>query len=436
MSLINKIDIYILKKIIPTYVINLIVITIILMLDKLFELAELIISKGVPFIMIVNLILYILPSLLALTIPMAVALSFLMVFSSLSANNEITAFYNSGIHPMKLFRYPFIFALLITIFLFYFNSFILPKSNYNAKQIYTEIHTKKPSAQIVENQFIDKIDGYRIFIEKMDYHKGELKNIIIYDYKNRHNIKTITANSGRLDIYKDKGTMSFKLFNGSIYRYNKKDKNKLIKMNFSKQSINIQYEKPTSITASKGDREYTNREIKSHLNKFKKNLKKVTKKEITLQEKIDNQNLNTREKKVLKNNYEKLKRNLTHITKKINELLVKYHKKHALAVSTIIFAFIAFPLGIITRKRKKGYSYVISIFLFLIYWISLIGGETLADRGILSPFYSMWLANIFLSFIAIYLNIIIIKGHFYTAFSFVHKFIKGIKKYVKNIKNR
>jgi len=426
---------YILKKLIPTFFINLILLTLILLLDKIFEMAELIISKGVPFFMVMKLLFFLLPSLLALTVPMAIVISYLMVFSEMSANKEIIACYNSGIHPLKLFKLPFFFALFLSFFMIYFNSYILPNSNYKAKKIYSEIQTKKPSAQIIENRFIDNIDGYRIYIEKMDYHRGELKNIIIYDYKDNQNIKTITAEKGKLNIYDNKKILSFNLYNGSVYKYDQKDKTKLLKFNFNNQQINIQYDSPNTPSVSKGDREYTSKEIKKNLAKFKNNLEMVLKKEKTLQKKINNKKVNDKSRKYLQRNYDRIKRNIKHLSNKINELLVEYHKKFALAFSILIFAFVAYPLGIITRKSKKGYSYIISIFLFFIYWICLIGGETLADRGLLTAFASMWLANFIMTIIAIYLNIIVIKGHFYFSFSFLNKIISGIKKHVLNKKN-
>ncbi|MFQ5630789.1 MAG: LptF/LptG family permease [bacterium] len=77
----------------------------------------------------------------------------------------------------------------------------------------------------------------------------------------------------------------------------------------------------------------------------------------------------------------------------INRYLVEVHKKYSIPIAFIIFVLIGAPLGIKARKGSLGVGSGISLLFFLIYWSTLIAGEDLADRGIISPFLSMWLAN-------------------------------------------
>jgi len=89
----------------------------------------------------------------------------------------------------------------------------------------------------------------------------------------------------------------------------------------------------------------------------------------------------------------------------INSLMVEVYKKYAIPAACIVFVLIGAPLGIMTRKGNLGISGGISVVFFLIYWIFLIGGEELADRQYITPFWSMWAANIFVGAAGIYLTV-------------------------------
>jgi len=89
--------------------------------------------------------------------------------------------------------------------------------------------------------------------------------------------------------------------------------------------------------------------------------------------------------------------------KKIDNYWVEVHKKYSIPFACIVFVLIGVPLGTMTRKGGLGVAAAISLIFFLIYWAFLIGGEKLSDRGLLSPFWGMWSANILLGILGIIL---------------------------------
>lgn len=89
----------------------------------------------------------------------------------------------------------------------------------------------------------------------------------------------------------------------------------------------------------------------------------------------------------------------------IGAFLVEVHKKYALPVACLIFVFVGVPLGIMSKKGGIGVGAGLSLAFFLIYWIFLLGGEKLADRGLLSPAIAMWSANVVVFFVGIWLMI-------------------------------
>ncbi|HEX9615498.1 MAG TPA: LptF/LptG family permease, partial [Bacteroidota bacterium] len=87
------------------------------------------------------------------------------------------------------------------------------------------------------------------------------------------------------------------------------------------------------------------------------------------------------------------------------EYLVEIHKKYAIPAACVIFVLIGAPLGIMARKGTFGVAASLSLGFFLIYWACLIGGEKLADRGFLEPWVGMWIANIGLGILGVYLTV-------------------------------
>jgi lipopolysaccharide export system permease protein len=80
---------------------------------------------------------------------------------------------------------------------------------------------------------------------------------------------------------------------------------------------------------------------------------------------------------------------------------VEIYKKYSIPFACILFVLVGCPLGIISRRGNFGTSAGISLAFYLFYWISLIGGEKLADRGFFSPFLSMWMGNIIIGIVGI-----------------------------------
>lgn len=79
--------------------------------------------------------------------------------------------------------------------------------------------------------------------------------------------------------------------------------------------------------------------------------------------------------------------------RRVNALEVEFWKKISIPFSSLIFVLVGVPLGILTRRSGMGLAIAISMGIFLVYWVALIAGETLADRMLLSPFWAMWTPN-------------------------------------------
>jgi len=92
----------------------------------------------------------------------------------------------------------------------------------------------------------------------------------------------------------------------------------------------------------------------------------------------------------------------------MNKFNIEIYKKYSIPAASLAFILIGAPLGILARRGGMGVAIAISFLLFVVYWASLIGGEDIADRGLLSPFWAMWGANILLGIVGIYLIYIVV----------------------------
>jgi len=91
--------------------------------------------------------------------------------------------------------------------------------------------------------------------------------------------------------------------------------------------------------------------------------------------------------------------------RRIDEYLVEINKKYSIPAACFVFVFIGAPIGIMARRGTFGVAATFSLGFFILYWAALIGGEKLADRGFISPWLGMWIANIVLFVVGIYLTI-------------------------------
>jgi lipopolysaccharide export system permease protein len=107
----------------------------------------------------------------------------------------------------------------------------------------------------------------------------------------------------------------------------------------------------------------------------------------------------------------------------IRSYLVEIHKKFSIPFACIVFVFIGAPLGIMSRRGTFGMSASLSLGFFVFYWACLKGGENLADRGFFDPWVGMWIANIVLGIIGVYLTVRTARENPAIDWSYLSRFI-------------
>ncbi len=371
--MIKKLDLYMVREHVGPFVGGLLTLTILMLLNRIFQLLDLIIKKGVPIATVFQVFMLSLPFILAMTVPMALLISSLVAFGRFSQDFEILAAKSLGISFRRVLFGPIAFGTIIAVLMVLFNNYVLPDANHKVKNLVFDISLKKPAIRIKEGVFT-KINNYHIYVESKDDRTGRIYNVKIEQPQGDGKITTITSKNGIVDI-KD-SFLILTLYNGTIYQTEGKSNQEFRAIHFQRHAISIPVD--TRLVkkerAYRGEREMNIAQLEAKIKEKDKEIKSTND---TFRIKI-----------------------LTHIKDRYR---IEIHKKFSLPFAGIIFIIVGAAISTITRRGGYGSAFGFSFLIYTFYYIMLIGGEELGRRGYVSPFISMWGANIIFSLIAILL---------------------------------
>lgn len=456
MKILNR---YIFKEHLAPFFGALIVIMFILLMQFLVKYIGQIFGKGLSFFIIMELIIYNLAWMMALAVPMATLIAVLMAFGRFSADNEITILKSSGISIYRTIRPSLYFGLTLTVLMIYFNDQILPDTNHAARQMFSAIKKKKPTLSLEEHIFYEMgnyafvVDG----IEKTtpdewldlgnllgpEYKDPErldrLRNVTIFDRSDPNTTSTINAAEGYMVYSKEKRALIFTLFNGEFHELNFKKIEEYQRSKFAKHIVNVpaeNFELKERNSSYRSDREMNIKQMEAEVDENKqqlndqlrrsagdldKNFNRLSglfallesdsfnaKGRIDTTVNMKNIRRTARQKAIRSaDRYaQKMKTNVNLVdqhSKRINKFEVEIYKKLSIPFASIMFVLVGAPLGIMARKGSTGIAITLSLGFFILYWAFLIGGEKLADRELVSPFWAMWSPNFIVFFAGLYL---------------------------------
>ncbi|MFQ5864417.1 MAG: LptF/LptG family permease [bacterium] len=386
------------------------VINLLFILNLLFRELGKLLSKGLAFNVIVEFIFLNLAWMIALSVPMAVLCATLMAFGRLSADNEITAIKASGISLFQILPPVLVVSTLVAGALIWFNNHILPDFNHRARLLAMDIARKKPMINLESGVWFTEIPDYDVLVQEIREKESTsyLENIVIEDKTDPNITKTIIAKKGDIYFHQDTGLLEITLYSGESQEVNFREPEAFKKLTFSKHVLKIPMSDillKRSQSGYRGDREKSTAQLLEdvHLNR-----KRISERQKRLREKVNkilSKYTSTRPERTplfqnILSEHQQLRRQIqTELNmingyrKSSNIFLVEVHKKYSIPAACVVFILIGAPLGIMVRQRGLAAG-ALSYLFFVLYWACLIGGETLADRQIISPFLAMWSPNI------------------------------------------
>ncbi len=453
--MINKVQKDLLKKHVGPFLFCFFTVMFVLLMQFLILHVDKLVGKGLPFSIVIELILNNLAYMVVLAVPMAVLVATLMAFGKFSEWNELTALKAAGVNPFSLIKPVLISAGILFIGLSYFSNEILPESNHKARSLFIDIRMQKPGFDLQPGVFYDGIDGYTFLVREIDSASDTLRNVTLFQEPTRDRYRAyIKAEKGWLKS-PDESTLSLFLRDGTIIRYipgSRQGQETVERSRFNQYRISfdlsdLAFSRSNPEQRSRNDRTMSsqamlavidtlrtekekhfqrhmkgagtlNREIPSHGRDFagasfgSNDTLQIYEsrfgilndlKDIDRQTRVVTHSLSKLSS--YRSEIDNLAKDLKWRETRIAEYMVEVHKKFSIPFACVIFVLLGAPIGMMTRKGNIGFAAIISAVLLTFYFIMIIQGEKWADRLYISPFIGMWGINILLGIVGILLTL-------------------------------
>lgn len=177
MKIINK---YILDELKGPIILAVFVFTFIFLLDIVVTMMEHIIVKGISVFDVLRLLSFYIPPILTQTIPIGMFLGIMICFTKFSRNSESVAMVSTGMSIRDILKPILAIAIGASIFIIFLQESIIPRSFIKLKYVGAKIAYENPVFQLKEKTFIDNLDEYSIYVDKVSS-DGKAKNIIAFE---------------------------------------------------------------------------------------------------------------------------------------------------------------------------------------------------------------------------------------------------------------
>ncbi|MBI9100672.1 MAG: LptF/LptG family permease [Spirochaetaceae bacterium] len=378
--------------------------------NQLLLMAGEILEKNVPFLIVVKLIVYSLPAIIAIAFPFATLVGALMAVGKLSSENEILAMECSGISLKRIFLPLISIGVFFSIFSFIVNDYFLPLGSIHFTRLYKELIYSNPELELEPNSIKLYQDSTIITGNIND---NIIDNIVIIDRSIENDKRVILADNGGFNSQvENSGVISLTLNNIFSHVIETKSKGDFSYTKAEKMIYNILLKDISVSLKNPGPREMSSRDVYTQIKKkmVDFNLRKAKQADLiflsqyrlrsSYQEITDHMEdngfssksdlLNRNMEKYIKESEKKLEDKSLQIWK------LEFYQKMSIPFSCLPFILLAFPLGLFTKRSGKSVGFGIGLLITVIYWSMLIGGRTIGIRTSVSPALIMWLPNIFI----------------------------------------
>ena len=340
---------YVLQELWLPFFLSFITLNFIFMAGYLARAANFIIGRGIPILDTLYVLLLALPEMISYTMPTSILTTVLVVFGSLSQNNEIRAVKASGIQPLQVMMPAFLVGLALSFLMFIFNDQIATNAGFQFRRTAKKMLIKHPGAVIEPGRFVKLSDTVILLAKKVQ--GNQMEDIIAYENEATDKpIRTVIAERGEIFSRNNNTELEIKLYEGSISDAE----------NSSVQSIQFKtYEFPTL--------------GQEDIRKMKKKMRDLSLAELLL--KVSQPALPVQEKR---------------------EIWSAFHNRIAFSFGSFIFVFMGIPIAILVQRGEIILSFAISMAAASLYYIFFVGAKSVSIQGILPPFISYWIPNLLL----------------------------------------
>ncbi|MBF6629239.1 MAG: LptF/LptG family permease [Proteiniphilum sp.] len=435
------------------------------LMQFLWKYVEDMVGKGLGLDVIGEMFFYAALNLIPMALPLAILLASLMVFGNLGENLELLAIKSAGVPLLKTMKPLIILILFISVGAFFFQNNALPKIQTKFYSLLISIRQASPELDVPEGVFYKEISGYNLYVESKDQKTGMLYDVLIYDVASGFDkMAVIVCDSAKMSMTEDKTMLIFTMYSGQQFQNypdgspsrSSSDFVPYARENFEVKTMMISYDANFNRIGeedieSSSTSNYVSKNlsklgysidsmvvIMDSVNKIDRKMMKrnsyltfrnsypadqkdsiillaqqtgveVPRADTLLQSKEQNVQSTILQNAFMKaenNSNEFLFRSLNKTTtqKTINRHWIEWHRKFTIPFTCLIFFFIGAPLGSIVRKGGLGTPIVISVALFIIYYIVENIGYKMTRDGVWVHWFGMWFSSLILLPIGIFLT--------------------------------
>ena len=453
---IKKLDIFIVKQFGMLFIGTFFICQFVLMMQFLWRYIDDLIGKGLTMDVLAQFFWYMGLMLVPQALPLAILLSSLIAYGNLGESSELTAIKAAGISLMQSFRGLIVITIIITFASFYFQNNIGPASNLKLAQLVLSMREKSPETQIPVGVFYDGIPNSNIYVQKKDNETGKLYGIMIYRMTGSYEDQAIIlADSGMLQSTADRKHLLLSLWSGEWFEnmqsqeftntaavpyrretfvdkkivipfddgFNLTDASLLSGSAKSKSmgaiwhsldSLNHYYDSVGNVNFKELSYLYNPVKVKTSRDSLRLETKRASLKQ-TFDVETDYSKLSSAQKQqVVSSAIANIQRDISELDYRSmltvdGDVAIRFHwieayNKITLALSCLLFFFIGAPLGAIIRKGGLGIPIIVSVLVFITYYILDNSGYRMAREGIWAIWFGKTLAMMVLTPIAVFVT--------------------------------
>ena len=356
---------YTIREFVPPFFASLLCLTLILLLEEIFRLTRLFVKKGVSPFYLLELLIYVLPATIVVTIPMSTLIGILIAFGRLSTDNEITAMRAHGVSFQQLLVPMLITSIFLSITDLVFMDYALPHGNAAYSSLKRDISRKNPSFVLEEGVVMKEMEGKgKIWMFERTHPKtGRLLDVKLWDaiwsgkprfVESKQAVLSFEKTHAWLDLY-DGRTYERVPGEAEVYRITSFEENRIL--------LDVVEDVKRSEFESQSPRSMPIAKLRRRIRELKK--------QITPND--------TRSYQAIQLRYAK----------------VEYHKKFSIPFACLFFGLIGVPLGLMVKKSGRMVGLGIGLTLIVVYYLLLQLGQSLGINGKMTAWVAMWTPNMF-----------------------------------------
>ena len=344
-------DRYVLREIVPPFLLGLLVLTFVLMLRPLMQEAEELIAKGVDGGTITSMMLTLVPQGLGLALPMALLMGILMGLGRMSTDRETVALQACGVSVYRMLGPVALLAVLATGATFYVIEVVVPDANQRFRELMVRVLASRAEGDVKPRVFYDGFDGLTLYVREIS--PAGWSDVFLADSRDAGQLDVSVAEYGRVEVDRDRQTVDLVLHHGTRHRSDANAPAAYELHEFSDIRISIGTESmfPQS-TPQRGLAELRLPELLREAERMRA------------------------------------------AGESPHRPIMEMHERFSVPIACLVFALVGVGLGITTRKDAKSSSFALGIGVIFIYYVSMYLPEAMAKGALVSPHLAKWLPNI------------------------------------------